>query len=915
MADTVGYSDSISWTFPDWQALTFAVDSTGKRAVLAVQKWLAVVNIESDQGGECKALRKLAKLNKYEIKAAQWCPHVKQQNYLASTSQEKLEVWDIEAERSPLLCSFKAHIRPVTDISWSSSEPDLLATCAVDTFFNVWDIRDTKRPKASFRSTAGASLVQWNRVNGYLLASAHDSELRIWDLRKPSTAMGFITAHTSRIHDIDWSYCDESFLTSCSHDSTIKFWEIGSPNPSPREPVAAIKIGAQPIWRARNYPAGNGVAMVFVPALHAGENRVLLWGRHNSSSPVVALSGHTEPVMELSWRRFREEWQLVSLSRDHSLRIWRLNEQIAQQLGQAPVDPLAAREEALTSTLVPIIHIPEEETSFSDRPPPRQQATPTPSPSPPPPPPPLAHVGSPAAPHHQYSPKLLTLMQEFTLVKSDPPNLELERSDASQRSCTVKVQQGVHLVRLSISFPSHYPYGAAPSFNFDRNGTTIDLTSQQELNQILIETANSYVKSNCPCLEPCLKKLVKSLDGLVSRPQPPPVQPAPDFEKPFGHLDDEHIPFPRVSGASFCGNGMLVCFSSSIDILVASCRSVNMLAVYYARSGGRGPLRSGLMRIGSAGNLQRTATSLSTPNLMDAPFVDVYNISSLLPVDYELAKNYRLNGPDVRSICAWNASVAAQYGRSDVLQAWSLAALVADEALVLSSDPYEEVPWPEHPFARQLIHSLFSHFAQLHDVQTLAMLACVFQMHRFQITTKEQSDKKEKDLLKYLSPVKPYTFFHNGESQMERDETEDMMEEEDRHKKNFHLMDDHLTRRSSEYQRCYANVLYCWDLLNQRAEVLKCQSETSTNIDVSDPFVSICQKCDKSHVVRGPTCREARSFVFLCSICNLSVKGSSNICIACGHGGHIKHMLEWFSKDDQCPAGCGCRCLDLSAWT
>ena len=46
------------------------------------------------------------------------------------------------------------------------------------------------------------------------------------------------------------------------------------------------------------------------------------------------------------------------------------------------------------------------------------------------------------------------------------------------------------------------------------------------------------------------------------------------------------------------------------------------------------------------------------------------------------------------------------------------------------------------------------------------------------------------------------------------------------------LMDDHLTRRSSEYQRCYANVLYCWDLLNQRAEVLKCQSETSTNIDV-----------------------------------------------------------------------------------
>ena len=32
-------------------------------------------------------------------------------------------------------------------------------------------------------SSAGASLVQWNRVNGNFLASAHDSDIRIWDMR------------------------------------------------------------------------------------------------------------------------------------------------------------------------------------------------------------------------------------------------------------------------------------------------------------------------------------------------------------------------------------------------------------------------------------------------------------------------------------------------------------------------------------------------------------------------------------------------------------------------------------------------------------------------------------------------------------------------------------------------------------
>ena len=32
-------------------------------------------------------------------------------------------------------------------------------------------------------TTAGASLVQWNRINENVIASAHDSDIRIWDMR------------------------------------------------------------------------------------------------------------------------------------------------------------------------------------------------------------------------------------------------------------------------------------------------------------------------------------------------------------------------------------------------------------------------------------------------------------------------------------------------------------------------------------------------------------------------------------------------------------------------------------------------------------------------------------------------------------------------------------------------------------
>ena len=67
--------------------------------------------------------------------------------------------------------------------------------------------------------------------------------------QKPTTASGYISAHMSRIHDLDWSYYHEKQLTTCSHDASIKFWNISSP----KEPLSVIKAGSQPLWRARNY--------------------------------------------------------------------------------------------------------------------------------------------------------------------------------------------------------------------------------------------------------------------------------------------------------------------------------------------------------------------------------------------------------------------------------------------------------------------------------------------------------------------------------------------------------------------------------------------------------------------------------------------------------------------------------------
>ena len=47
----------------------------------------------SESRSEPKALRKLARQNKYDIKAVLWCPHQSQQDLLASTVSRS-EVWE-----------------------------------------------------------------------------------------------------------------------------------------------------------------------------------------------------------------------------------------------------------------------------------------------------------------------------------------------------------------------------------------------------------------------------------------------------------------------------------------------------------------------------------------------------------------------------------------------------------------------------------------------------------------------------------------------------------------------------------------------------------------------------------------------------------------------------------------------------
>lgn len=37
----------------------------------------------------------------------------------------------------------------MSDLNWHPKEPEIIASCSIDTFIHIWDIRDQRRPSLS----------------------------------------------------------------------------------------------------------------------------------------------------------------------------------------------------------------------------------------------------------------------------------------------------------------------------------------------------------------------------------------------------------------------------------------------------------------------------------------------------------------------------------------------------------------------------------------------------------------------------------------------------------------------------------------------------------------------------------------------------------------------------------------------
>ncbi|TFK18369.1 hypothetical protein FA15DRAFT_760641 [Coprinopsis marcescibilis] len=303
-----------------------SISPSSRDIVLAARKGLFIIDLEHP----LKIPRFLPQGGTWDVADVQWNPHHSRSQYVVSTSSEKMLIWNLGITgKTSIEHILKSHYRAITDFNWHTTECDVVASTGIDSWIWVWDIRNPRRAAFGLSAfKAAGTQVKWNRQDGNFLASSHGSEVLIWDRRKGSLPVTQITAHSAKIYGIDWSHHLRNEIVTCSLDKTIKTWDTNDF----AQPKSYIQTD-YPVWRARNLPFGQGV--LSLP--QRGETRLEMYARGETPALVETFEGHSDVVKEFVWRKGgRDEFQLITWSKDRTLRFWPVTTDTMQRVGHSP---------------------------------------------------------------------------------------------------------------------------------------------------------------------------------------------------------------------------------------------------------------------------------------------------------------------------------------------------------------------------------------------------------------------------------------------------------------------------------------------------------------------------------------------------------------------------------------------------
>jgi hypothetical protein len=330
-----------------------SISPSGRDVVLASQSGLRIIDLDNPYSLPLYIPNHFS----WKVADVQWSPFAVRAEWIASTRNQHALVYNLSMpfnnKKAPIEYTLRAHDRAITDINFSAHHPDLLATCGMDSFVFVHDLRSQQAPLKLADWEAGAHQVKWNRQDDKIIASSHDNYFHVWDTRHGTKPLSTVVAHSTKIYGIDWNRNDAKKIMTCSLDQTIKLWNNVGVNTNITTPRRTIRTH-YPVWRARHTPFPQGI--LAMP--QRGNSSLWLYKHVNDSDaatfvdmPVHIFEGH-EPdaqVREFLWRSRgstdngidSRDFQLVSWGTDNHLRLHRITPEILESsVGYRKGEPL-----------------------------------------------------------------------------------------------------------------------------------------------------------------------------------------------------------------------------------------------------------------------------------------------------------------------------------------------------------------------------------------------------------------------------------------------------------------------------------------------------------------------------------------------------------------------------------------------
>ncbi|KAF1962755.1 hypothetical protein CC80DRAFT_521753 [Byssothecium circinans] len=331
-----------------------SISPSGRDVVLAGTQGILIIDLDNPYSPPRYIRYRIG----FEVADVQWSPFASRAEWIASTNNNKAIIFNLNIKtnlnEAPIQFTLDSHQGSITDINFSAHHPDVLATCALDTYVFTWDLRAPASATSSLNSVqrtpsvsfadweGGATQVKWNRQNENILASSHDRYVQIWDIRHGARPISTIHAHFNRVYGIDWHRSVATKILTCSLDKTIKQWDQAGVTEHISKPSRTI-VTEYPLLRARHTPFPNGIiALPQHGSAALGLYKQTTVGTQtkcpNAPAHVFGDTGPTR-LYEFLWRsrgdcddgRDNREYQLVTWATDHQLRLHSIDPAILKQ--------------------------------------------------------------------------------------------------------------------------------------------------------------------------------------------------------------------------------------------------------------------------------------------------------------------------------------------------------------------------------------------------------------------------------------------------------------------------------------------------------------------------------------------------------------------------------------------------------